>query len=263
MREAMKVKVRVSKGRTSVDAYIRRKIRSGEKLHFTLIDPEKVQDRKALVRVAKQMVDAGTDGFLVGGSVGVSERDIDEVVKVLKDLKKPVILFPGNVSGVSRYADAILFMSLLNSDDPYFIIEAPVLGAPLVYRYGIEVLPTAYIIVGYGSAAGFIGRARPIPFNKPEIGVAYALAARYLGKKYIYFEAGSGSPEPIPGKFIKEVSKVKGDSVLIVGGGIRSPEKATEIIRGGADVIVTGTIVERSPEKATEIVNAVKQHKLL
>lgn len=99
---------------------------------------------------------------------------------------------------ISKYADAILFMSLLNSDDPYFIIGAQVLGAPLVARYGLETLPTGYVIVGYGGAAGCVGRARPIPYDKPELGVAYVLAARFLGMRYMYLEAGSGAPEPIP-----------------------------------------------------------------
>jgi phosphoglycerol geranylgeranyltransferase len=260
MKKVRRVRRRVkSEERKDVHNYIIRKVKSGEKLHFTLIDPEKVRTSEELSEVAKSLSEAGTDAFLVGGSVGVSEADVDRVVRALKPFKKPVILFPGNISGVSRYADAILFMSLMNSEDPYFIVEAAVLGSPLVYRYGLEVLPTAYIIVGYGGAAGFIGRARPIPYEKPDIGAAYVLAARYLGKKYIYLEAGSGAPKPIPPNFVKAAARVKGDALLMVGGGIKTPEAARELTKAGADIIVTGTVVEEDPRKAVEIIKAVKK----
>jgi len=240
-----------------VDKHLRSKLRSGEKLHFTLFDPDKTHV-KDVDKVAEVMVAEGTDAFLVGGSIGVSEVDVDLTVQTLKKWGLPVILFPGNVTGISRYADAILFMTLMNSDDPYFIIGAQVLGAPIVARYGLEVLPTAYVIVGYGGAAGFVGKARPIPYEKPELGVAYALAAKFLGQKYIYLEAGSGAPTPVPPKFVEKISKVKEDLVLIVGGGIKTYEQAKEIIEAGADVIVTGTIVEENAEKAKEVLKAIK-----
>ena len=242
-----------------IHQYLRDKVLSGEKIHLSLIDPDKAVDINQLMKVAEELKDAGTDAFLVGGSVGVSEQDTDTVVKELKRLGKPVILFPGNVTGISRYADAILFMSLLNSDDPYFIIGAQVLGAPLIMRYRLETLPTAYIIVGYGGAAGYVGRARPIPYDRPEIGAAYVLAARYLGMKYAYLEAGSGAPKPIPPEFIAAAAKIKEDLTLIVGGGIRTPEDALRAVKAGADAIVTGTVVEKDPKKAVNIIQAIKK----
>ncbi|MCD6324112.1 MAG: geranylgeranylglyceryl/heptaprenylglyceryl phosphate synthase [Desulfurococcales archaeon] len=244
----------------SVHRYLKNKVSYNEKIHLTLIDPDKVTSFEELERIADELFSAGTDAFLVGGSVGVSERDVDEVVKALKKFNLPVILFPGNISGLSREADALLFMSLLNSDDPYFIVGAAVLGAPIVLRYELEALPTAYIIVGYGGAAGYVGRARPIPYEKPELGAAYVLAAKYLGMKYVYLEAGSGAPEPIPQEFIFTSSKVKGDAVLIVGGGIRTPDQALNAVKAGADAIVTGTVIEKNPKQATEIVKAVKKY---
>ncbi len=243
-----------------VDRYLRSRLSDGP-LHFTLIDPDKAFELGMNVRdLGRRMVDAGTDAFLVGGSVGVSETDVDRVVKELKGLGVPVILFPGNVSGISRHADAILFLSLLNSDDPYFIIGAQVLAAPIVVRYGLEAIPTAYIIVGYGGAAGHVGRARPIPYEKPELGAAYALAAKLMGMKYVYLEAGSGSPKPIPPAFIERVSRIKnGDLILIVGGGIRKPDQARKAVESGADILVTGTIIEEKPNEAEELIRAIKR----
>ncbi len=246
---------------SSVHDYIINKIAEEGTLHFTLIDPDKAYGEalKNLRKLGKSMVEAGTDAFLVGGSVGISERYVDAVVQELKGLGVPIILFPGNITGISKHADAILFLSLLNSDDPYFIVGAQVLGAPIIERYGLETLPTAYIIVGYGGAAGYVGRARPIPHDRPEIGAAYVLAARMMGMKYAYLEAGSGAPEPIPPAFIRHAAKVKKNLTLIVGGGIRSPEKAKAAAKAGADIIVTGTIVEKDPEKCVEIIKSIKR----
>ena len=50
---------------------------------------------------------------MIGGSTFASQEHLDKVVKAIKtSVKIPTILFPGNVSGISRYADAIWFMSL-------------------------------------------------------------------------------------------------------------------------------------------------------
>lgn len=247
------------KWRGRVSEYIEGRVRSGEVLHFSLIDPAKVNDLGSLRIIAYRLDSVGTDAFLVGGSIGVSESDIDAVVNVLNEFNKPVILFPGNVSGLSKLADAVLFMSLLNSDDPYYIIGAQVLGAPLVKRYGLEPLPTAYIIVGYGGTAGYIGRARPLPLEKPEIGVAYALAAEFLGMKYIYLEAGSGSPQPITPKFIKAISANVSRSYIITGGGLRSIEDVEKVINAGTNIVVTGNIIEKSVERAEEIIKFIKR----
>jgi len=242
-----------------VSEYLTTRVRRGEVLHFSLIDPDKVEDLRWVKDVGRELRDAGTDAFLVGGSLGISESDVDSVVTALKEFNIPVILFPGNVSGISRYADAILFMSLLNSDDPYFIIGAQVLGAPIVAKYGLEALPTAYIVVGYGGAAGFVGRARPLPYEKPELAAAYAKAAEMLGMKYIYLEAGSGAPKPVPPELVKLTRKALNNSILIVGGGIRKPEQAEEIARSGANIIVTGTVIETDTEATKEIIKAIKK----
>lgn len=234
------------------------RVASGEKLHFSLIDPDKVNDLDQVEKVATELADAGTDAFLVGGSLGVTQNDVEEVVKVLKRVGLPVILFPGSIAGIARNADAILFLSLLNSEDLYYVIGAQMSAAPIVYRLGLEAIPTAYIIVGYGGAAGFVGRARPIPLDKPEICVAYVLAAKYMGMRFIYLEAGSGAPQPVPVTMVSAAKRVAKDRVLIVGGGIRDFDTATRIAKAGADIIVTGTVIETDIERAKEIIKRLK-----
>ena len=176
---------------------------------------------------------------------GSSANDQIEMSKLVGNLKKsikiPIILFPGNVTGVVPQADAILFSSLMNSENPYFITQAQALGAPTVKKFGLEPLPTAYLIVGEGTSAWFVGSARGIPFKKPKLAAAYALAAQFLGMRFVYLEAGSGATQNVEPEMVKTVRKVF-DGFLIVGGGIKDPKTAKKIADAGADALVIGTL---------------------
>ncbi|MEM2937379.1 MAG: geranylgeranylglyceryl/heptaprenylglyceryl phosphate synthase [Candidatus Bathyarchaeia archaeon] len=246
----------------AVERYLLDRIRFEGAIHITLIDPEKVTPPQAST-IAKKADASGTSAIMVGGSTFVSIKHLDDVVKTVKRaVKIPVILFPNNVTGISRYADAIWFMSLINSVDPYFLVGAQVLGAPLIKRYGLEPIPMAYIIVGEGGTAGIVGKAVPIPYNKPELAVAHALAGQYLGMRFIYLEAGSGAKKPVPPEMIRAV-KSNIDVPLIIGGGIKSREQALAAASAGANIIVTGNVVENGQvrDKVSEIVEGIRSSK--
>ena len=227
-------------------------------LCFTLIDSEMLEPLKA-AKMARDAEDMGVDVILVGGSSVIDQVELNEVIKSIKDnVNIPVILFPGNVTGVSPYADAILFSSLLNSENPYYISQAQALGALAVKRYNLESIPMAYIIIGDGSTAWFVGQARGIPFNKPKIAVMYALAARYMGMRAVYLEAGSGAARHVEPEMVSAV-KANFDGLLIVGGGIRDKDAAKAISKAGADIIVIGTAFEeKGAEVLKDIVNVIK-----
>ena len=186
---------------------------------------------------------------MVGGSVGAAGVLLHETVREIKEKTDlPVILFPSSVAGLCENADAVFFMSLLNSRSPAYIVENQALGAPLVLRYGLEPIPMAYIIIEPGGTVGFVGDARLIPRRKPELAAAYALAAKFMGMRMVYLEAGSGADSPVPASMVALVKKLLGDVLLIVGGGIRSGAAAAELVAAGADLIVTGTAVEKSQD---------------
>ena len=219
--------------------------------HLTLIDPDSQSPEEA-ARMARAATEGGTDAIMVGGSVGAAGVLLHETVKKIKEQTDlPVILFPSSVAGLCENADALFFMSLLNSRSPAYIVENQALGAPLVLRYGLEPLPMAYIIIEPGGTVGYVGDARLIPRRKPELAAAYALAAKYMGMRLVYLEAGSGADSPVPTKMVALVKKLIGDVLLIVGGGIRSGAAAAELVAAGADLIVTGTAVERSQDVAS------------
>jgi phosphoglycerol geranylgeranyltransferase len=242
-----------------VEKYLLRKIKADGAIHITLVDPEKMTPPQA-ARVAENSKASGTSAMMIGGSTFVSQAHLDGVVKAIRHtVKIPTILFPNNITGISRYADAIWFMSLLNSVDPYFLIGAQILGAPLVRKYGLEPISMGYIIVGEGGTAGIIGKAIPVPYNKPDLAAAHALAGKYLGMRFIYLEGGSGAKTPVPPEMIRTVKRFI-DIPLIVGGGIRTKEQALAAASAGADVIVTGNIMESTNAKqtVTEIINGIR-----
>jgi phosphoglycerol geranylgeranyltransferase len=242
-----------------VEKYLLERIKAEGAIHITLVDPEKVTPPQAS-RVAKNSKASGTSAMMIGGSTFVSQAHLDSVVRAIKRTAKiPTILFPNNITGISRHADAIWFMSLLNSVDPYFLIGAQVLGAPLIKKYGLEPISMGYIIVGDGGTAGIVGKAIPVPYNKPELATAHALAGQYLGMHFIYLEGGSGAKNPVPPEMIREV-KHSVDIPLIVGGGIRTKEQALAAASAGADVIVTGNIIESTDakQKVSEIIDGIK-----
>ncbi len=227
----------------NVEEYINETLKD-HKLHITLIDPDEQAPQEA-VEIAKLAQKAESDAILVGGSI-TDQEDLNKTVKSLKEnVDLPIILFPGNINGVSKYADALLFMSLLNSTNPYWITGAQALSAPSVKKIGIETIPMGYIIIEPGGTVGWVGDAKPIPRNKPDIALAYALAAEFMGMRVVYLEAGSGAGSPIPLEIITKVKKLT-NLIVIVGGGIKTKEDAVKIQKAGADIIITGTVVEET-----------------
>ena len=241
-----------------VENYINDELKKHKKICFALLDSENFKD---IIGVAKKVESLGASAILVGGSSAIDQLDLDKLVISIKSIVSiPVILFPGNVTGVSPNADAILFTSLLNSEDPYFISGAQALGALLVKKYNIEPLPTGYIIIGNNTTAWFIGRAKGIPFEKSNIAVMYSLAAQYLGMRFVYLEAGSGAKKNVSAEMISNVRKYY-DGLLIVGGGIKNSLIAKELAEAGADILVVGTLLERDPDwekKFNDIVMAIR-----
>jgi phosphoglycerol geranylgeranyltransferase len=243
-----------------VEKYLLNKIRHDGAIHVTLLDPEKARP-EAAAKTAREAEKDRTAAIMVGGSTLTSTSQLEGTVEAIKKaVKIPVILFPNNITGICRFADAIWFMSLLNSADPYFIVGAHVLGAPLVKQFGLEPMSLGYIIVGEGGAASVMGRAFPIPFNKPELAAAHALAAEYLGMRFVYLEAGSGVKQSVPPDMIKMVKSMI-SVPLIVGGGIRSGEQVRRIVDAGANIIVTGNVTEEqsgTKDKLKELIKGVK-----
>lgn len=241
-----------------------------ETLHMIVLDPANINSNVA-GRIAYTAEKAGTDAILVGGSTSVKQQKLDDIVKEIKySVSLPVILFPGSAKGISKYADVIFFLQLINGGSLRYIQE-PLKGVPVIQelvKHGLEVIPVGYIIVEPGMTAGKKSAANLIKRDRIDDAICYSLSAQYSGKKFIYLEAGSGAPEPVPKEMVSAVKNgfdyrkyFDHVPVLIVGGGIKKPKQAKELAEAGADVIVTGTIVEKSKNLKKDlesIINSIK-----
>ena len=245
-----------------VESFLKSELKKKNALLFVLIDSE-VSNLEHSNKLAKDVERIGASAILVGGSSATDQIEMNHVVKgIKKEIKIPIILFPGNITGVVSDADAILFSSLMNSENPYFITQAQALGAPSVLKFGLEPLPTAYLVIGEGTSAWFVGSARGIPFDKPKIAAAYALAAQFLGMRFVYLEAGSGAKSNVTPEMVKTVRKMF-NGFLIVGGGIRDVKTASGLVKAGADALVIGTFLEKGGDikKLEEIAKAIQRSK--
>jgi phosphoglycerol geranylgeranyltransferase len=245
-----------------VELFLKSELKKKNTLLFVLIDSE-VSKLESSQKLAQDVEKIGVSAILIGGSSATDQIEMAKVVKgIKKNIKIPIILFPGNVTGVVPDADAILFSSLMNSENPYFITQAQALGAPSVLKFGLEPLPTAYLVIGDGTSAWFVGSARGIPFEKPKIAAAYALAAQFLGMRFVYLEAGSGAKSSVTPEMVKTVRRAF-NGFLIVGGGIRDIKTAIGLAKAGADALVIGTFLEKggSVKKLAEIAKAIQRSK--
>lgn len=235
-----------------VEKYINDHKSRGKPMLFILIDPCDHKSPESAVKAAKTSVAAGADLILVGGSIGAQGELLDYTTKRIKEeVNVPINIFPGNVSTITRYADSIYFMRMLNSRNPYWLSTAQTVAAPVLKEMKIEVLPTGYIVVQPGGTVGWVGDAKPVPRHKANIAAAVALGGEYGGSRMILTDVGSASKEgPVPVPMVKAVANTI-SVPYIVAGGIRTPKQAGDIIKAGADAIHVGTMVESGNVKKT------------
>lgn len=233
------------------------KKKQGKKSFAVLIDPDKV-NTTLLNELIELSVSAKVDYLLVGGSLVISNH-LDECVKHIKQhCSIPVILFPGSPSQISKYADALLYLSLISGRNPELLIGQHVVSAPFVRQSGLEIMPTGYIVIDGGAptTVSYISNASPVPADKAEIAMCTAMAGEMLGMRLIYMDAGSGAKRPVSEAMIEAVAKHI-STPLIIGGGITDPEKAYLNCKAGADVIVVGNAIEKDSSLIKEMSAAV------
>ncbi len=228
-----------------------------------LLDPEKA-DLSALPLSA----DCCPDYIFVGGSTG---GDTTPFVRALKEKLKslspslvgrageglPIILFPGNAAQFTPEADAILYLSLLSGDNPEYLVTQQIRSARRIHNSSVEVIPTAYILIdgGVETSTMRVTGTKPLNPSDQQTIIDTCIAAELMGKKAIYLEAGSGAKVPVSPDIIREVRKHT-SLILIVGGGIRTPEAMKAAYDSGADIVVIGNHFESHPEELANFVRS-------
>ena len=226
---------------------------NGKRMLAVLIDPDKVNELH-MDKICHNCNEAGVDFFFVGGSLLTSGDLANTVLSIKNRSTIPVVLFPGNHQQVDEHADAILLLSLISGRNPDLLIGQHVLAAQRLKSAEIEIMPTGYLLIDGGNmtTVQYVSGTAPIPVNRPEIAATTALAGEQLGMKLIFAEAGSGAKHPVPAEMIRAIRR-EINIPLIVGGGIRTPEKAEESYKAGADIVVVVNQFETIPELIFEI----------
>jgi phosphoglycerol geranylgeranyltransferase len=233
------------------------KKKSGKKSFAVLIDPDNVS-LETLDDLVQLAVASKTDYFLVGGSLVVTNRLDECILRIKEQANIPVVLFPGSPSQVSNHADALLYLSLISGRNPELLIGQHVISAPFIKQSGLEIISTGYMVVDGGAptTVSYISNASPIPADKCDIAMCTAMAGEMLGQKLIYMDAGSGAKKPISEEMIRTVSG-NIEIPLVIGGGIRDAEKAYLNCKAGADVIVIGNAIEKDASLIKEMADAI------
>lgn len=217
-----------------------------------LIDPDKYNSE--LIKLANKSKVAF---FLVGGSK-LKKNNLSVVIKSIKRLsKKPVIIFPGNETQISRYADGLLLLSLISGKNPDYLIGKHVKAVQQIKHSKLNTLATGYILVnGHSvSATQKVTKTQALNPNNLKLITNTAIAGELLGLKAIYLEAGSGAKQQVNSKVIKAVKK----SItvpLFVGGGIDSYLKSKKAVEAGANFVVVGNALEKNLYLLSEIERA-------
>lgn len=227
----------------TVKEYIMERIENGS-MHMTLLDPDK-QSAEEAAKIAIKCKDAGTDAFMIGGSTGITSENLDATAVAIREATGlPIIYFPAGPHAIPTKADAMFYMSLVNSRNLDMVIRSQAMASRYVKKIGVETMSMAYIVCEPGMKVGEVGQADLVKRDDIDTAIGYALGCEMMGMEFVYLEAGSGADEPISPEMIKAV-KDEISVPLIIGGGISTPEAAVTAKLAGADIIVTGTFVER------------------
>ncbi len=213
-------------------------------LWAVLLDPDSLPPLE-LAATAREVQEAGADLLLVGGSSaspGVFEAGMSAI---RKQSTLPVLLFPGSYHQVVAGAHGILFTSLLSGRNPQYLAEEQVKGAPRVVAHGIEPIPTAYLLIESGAptTVQIVSGTQPLPCEDFDRVLHHVWAARMMGMRWAYLEAGSGANRPVPVEMLSYIVS-KGGVNVIVGGGLRTPEAIRDRSECHPAMIVTGNVLE-------------------
>ena len=221
-----------------------------------LIDPEKTNTEKQLNTLLVTLAKSAVHFLFVGGS-SATQIQVDFVVRYLKNnCQLHIVLFPGSNKQFSGAADGILYLSLLSSDNPKYLIQQHAENSLEIYQSSLEILPTAYLLIdgNSDSSVAKISNTKPLERTAKKEVLNISLAGLLQGKKLIFLDAGSGAKNTVPNSIIKEIKKHT-KAPLIIGGGIKTTKKLITLKKLGVNIMVIGNHLEKNIKNFNVISN--------
>lgn len=239
--------------RKNIDMDILKKIRKSKGEIAVLIDPEKTFEKEHIEKLINKINVSNISFIFVGGST-LKKLNLDPIIKLIKTLSKvPVIIFPGNHTQVSSHADGIFYLSLLTTKNPQFLIDEQIKSTPKIIKSNLDVIPTGYILLDETgkSSTSKITQNTTNKTSKKEL-LNLSFTAKFMGKKLLIIDNGSGSKNSIQNIDLKEI-KEKTDLPIIVGGGIKSTKEIINLKNLGSNIIIVGNFIEENLDFLDEI----------
>jgi len=222
---------------------------------LVLVDPSRTTPAQA-AEVARAARAAGAAGIMIGSSFD-GTQDTERVARAIRQAASelPLALFPGSALQLTAEVDLVLFLSLVSGRNAQYLIEEHVRAVPFLTRHPVATLSTGYILVDGGRVTSVeaVSQTRPLPADKPELTAAHATAARLIGMRAIYLDAGSGAPRPVGPEVIRACRAAVPELTLFVGGGIKTPAQVRAARTAGADFVVVGTALEQPGASAADL----------
>lgn len=239
--------------RKNIDMNILQKINNSKGDVAVLIDPEKTFKKKQIEKLINKINDSNISFIFVGGST-FKKLNLDPIIKQIKNLSKvPVIIFPGNHTQVSPHADGIFYLSLLTTKNPQFLIDEQIKSTPKIIKSNLEVIPTGYILLDETgkSSTSKITQNTTNKTSKKEL-LNLSLTAKFLGKKLIIFDKGSGAKNSFQNIDFNKI-KEKTNLPIIVGGGVKTTKEIIKLKKLGSNIIIVGNFIEENLDFLDEI----------
>lgn len=241
--------------------------RSRHPIVIPQIDPDEYTPTE-LMPVFKHFQSLDISHIAIGGSTVDPTKMQETVDMAVKDYGFYVITYLSNPSAgfLKGFKDktAIYWASFFNTENQFFIKDSLVMASLFIKNKNLEPLPTAYVFDDrkYIGSATWITRATPVPREKPELSLAIAKAAEYLGIRFYIMAGGSGSPYCPPPSHITKLRKYS-DLFLIPTSGIKTVDEVNLMFDSGADAIHVGQAIEQENglNLLTKMVEASKKHK--
>ncbi|MEK6867265.1 MAG: geranylgeranylglyceryl/heptaprenylglyceryl phosphate synthase, partial [Nanoarchaeota archaeon] len=211
------------------------------------LDPDEEHKRHLDEVVAAQ--DCLTS-ILIGGSTGVTEQSMDRAIKKLVEKGYPsqrIGLVPSSHFTFSTYARYAVFPFCVNASVPYFHYDFLYKSIDIVNAYHIIPIPTAYLLTSPAEQTT-VGRVlQPDIIKDVRSAERYTKLANLLRFQTLSLEAGSGAQYPVSSEIVA-ACRHNFNSLITVGGGIKTPDDAKKIIDAGANIIIIGDAIEKSPQ---------------
>ncbi len=215
--------------------------------HLYKLDPDCSITEEQIERLSL----SGTDAIVVGGTLGITYEDTNQLLRKLRKHRITVIQEISNMEAIVPGFDYYFIPLVLNAQDPQWILNA---HQKALKKYGDlihwnQILVEGYIVLNQESSVAKLTKSRT-NLDLEDV-IAYArLADKMLNLPILYIEySGSyGNAE-----WIKELKKTIDSVQIFYGGGIHSSEQASEMSQY-ADTIIVGNLIYENFEQALETV---------